>query len=68
VEDVCYRHGVDPVKSGWSAPRPGRKIHAFRPTPELVHGVTVGHPGLALALRKMGVFSGKEVKIPQADV
>ncbi len=68
VEDVCHRHGIDPVKSGWSAPRPGRKVHAFRPTPELVHGVTVGHPGLALALRKMGVFSGKEIKVPQEEL
>jgi hypothetical protein len=68
VEDVCQRHGVDPVKGGWSAPRPGREVHAFRPTPELVHGVTVGHPGLALVLRKAGVFSGKEVKLPQAGL
>lgn len=68
VEDVCYRHGVDPVKSGWSSPRPGRTIHAFRPTPELVHGVTVGHPGLALVLRKMGVFSGKAIKLPDVEM
>ena len=69
VEEVCRRHGVDPVKTGWSAPRPGdRKVHAFRPTPELVHGVTVGHPRLALTLRRMGVFSGKEVEIHLADL
>lgn len=65
VEDACRRHGVDPVKSGWSAPRPGRAVHEFRPTPELVHGVTVGHPGLALLLRKMGCFSGKVLHVPQ---
>jgi hypothetical protein len=63
VEEVCYRHGIDPVRSGWSAPRPGRKVHAFRPTPELVHGVTVGHPGLAKVLRKLGFFSGKVVNV-----
>ena len=67
VEDVCFRHGIDPVKSGWSAPRPGRQVHAFRPTPELVHGVTVGHPGLALVLRKLGCFSGKVVQVPQGS-
>jgi hypothetical protein len=62
---VCRRHGVDPVKNGWVAPRPGRTVHAFRPTPELVHGVEVGHPGLALILRRMGYFSGKVLKVPQ---
>jgi hypothetical protein len=67
VEEVCRKHGVDPVKNGWVAPRPDRKVQAFRPTPELVHGVTVGHPGLALVLRKLGVFSGKSLSIPQGS-
>lgn len=65
VEAVCREHGIDPAKKGWSAPRTGRTIAPFRPTPELVHGVTVGHPGLALVLRKLGVFSGKELKLPE---
>ncbi len=65
VDQVCHRYGIDPVKGGWSAARPGRQVHAFRPTPELVHGVTVGHPGLALVLRKLGYFSGKVVRVPQ---
>jgi hypothetical protein len=65
VEEVCRRHGVDPVKNGWAAPRPGRTVHAFRPTPELVHGVEVGHPGLALVLRRLGYFSGKMPPVPQ---
>jgi hypothetical protein len=64
VEEVCGRHGVDPVEKGWTAPRPGRAVAAFRPTPELVHGVTVGHPGLAYILRKAGFFSGKGVRMP----
>jgi len=59
VEDVCRMHGVDPVKSGWSAPRPGRHIEQFTPTPELVHGVVVSSPVLAGVLRRAGVFSGK---------
>ncbi len=59
VEAVCRRHNVDPIKAGWTAPRPNRVVAAFRPTPELVHGVEVGHPGLALILRRAGVFSGK---------
>ncbi|AWM39516.1 hypothetical protein GobsT_21500 [Gemmata obscuriglobus] len=64
VEAVCVRCGVDPVAKGWTAPRPGRTVEAFRPTPELVHGVAVGHPGLAALLRKVGVFSGKTLKLP----
>jgi hypothetical protein len=64
VESACRRAGVDPEKKGWIAPRPDRVIEAFRPTPELVHGVEVGHPGLALVLRKLGFFSGKSVKHP----
>lgn len=59
VERACRRHGVDPAAKGWTAPRPARVAEAFRPTPELVHGVEVGHPGLALVLRKLGFFSGK---------
>src|SRR5262249_27657908 len=59
VESVCRKHGADPIKNGWTAPRPGRKIHAFQATPELVHGVTVASPDLALLLRKAGWFSGK---------
>lgn len=61
VERACAEVGVDPVATGWTAPRTLR-VTRFKPTPELVHGVTVGHPGLALVLRKAGVFSGKEVK------
>ena len=41
VDGVCTKHGLDPVKSGWSAPRPGRMVEPFTPTPELVHGVVV---------------------------
>ena len=64
VEATCGRHDIDPVQKGWTAPRPNRTVEAFRPTPELVHGVEVGHPGLALLLRRLGVFSGKTLKLP----
>jgi len=59
VEACCRRHRVDPAKGGWTVARSGPRVEAFGPTPELVHGVTVGHPGLALVLRKLGWFSGK---------
>ncbi len=59
VEKVCQRHGVDSVKKAWVAPQPKQAIAAFKPTPELVHGVSVSHPGLARFLKKQGFFSGK---------
>jgi hypothetical protein len=68
VELVCVKHGVDPLKNGWAAPRPGRKVHSFRPTPELVHGVTVSSPELVGLLRKAGWFSGKSARPVAADV
>jgi hypothetical protein len=68
VELVCAKHDVDPLKNGWAAPRPGCTVHAFRPTPELVHGVTVASPELAILLRKAGWFSGKSARPVEADV
>jgi hypothetical protein len=67
VEQVCRRHGVDPVQKGWIAPPPERLVEKFQPTPELVHGVVVSDPALALILRKAGWFSGKwGTKLPVA--
>jgi hypothetical protein len=65
IDDACARHGVDPISSGWSAARARTAIADFRPTPELVHGVTVENPYLAHFLRKLGAFSGKELKLDQ---
>jgi len=59
VQEVCLKHKVDPVKKGWIAPRPKKKPVKFKPTPELVHGIAVAHPGLAAILKKEGYFSGK---------
>lgn len=58
IIQACKEAGVDPEKSGWIAPR----IHGvseFKPTPELVHGVTVSNPFLAKILRQNKYFSGK---------
>ena len=63
VEVLCRKHGVDPNKKGWIAPKPKGIVHQFKPTPELVHGVSVADPFLAGLFRKWGVFSGKEIKI-----
>ncbi|CAK0775425.1 conserved hypothetical protein [uncultured Gammaproteobacteria bacterium] len=62
VEAACARFGVDPAASGWTAPRGPRQAVPFRPTPELVHGVAVSQPHLALVLRKAGWFSGKSAR------
>ncbi|MEE1942886.1 hypothetical protein V1L54_26335 [Streptomyces sp. TRM 70361] len=59
VAEVCRRHGVDPVTGGWTGPRDRVRPVPFRPTPELVHGVTVGDPVLAGVLRSAGFFSGR---------
>ena len=63
VEEVCRKHGLDPEKSGWTMPRPQNAAARFRPTPELVHGITIGNPYLATFLRKAGFFSGKHIKL-----
>jgi hypothetical protein len=58
IVNACREAGIDPEKSGWIAPR----IHGvspFKPTPELVHGVTVSNPFLAKVLRQNKYFSGK---------
>jgi hypothetical protein len=63
IDMACARHGVDAVKSGWSAARARKEIAEFRPTPELVHGVAVENPFLAHFLRGLGAFSGRELKL-----
>lgn len=55
---ACKEAGIDPEKSGWIAPRT-HGISEFKPTPELVHGVTVSNPFLAKILRQNKYFSGK---------
>ncbi|MCX5065686.1 hypothetical protein OOJ91_07300 [Micromonospora lupini] len=62
VEAACAEAGVDPVRSGWVGSRATGAVGAFRPTPELVHGVSVSDPSWAAVLRSAGVFSGRQVK------
>ncbi|MEU0571251.1 hypothetical protein ABZ297_38455 [Nonomuraea sp. NPDC005983] len=62
VEAACRTAGLDPVGSGWTAPAPKRGVAVFRPTPELVHGVSIADPVWASLLRRARVFSGKPVK------
>lgn len=64
VETLCRQHGIDPAKTGWTHARTAPSVVPFQATPELVHGVDVGHPGLALLFRRWGVFSGQPVTQP----
>ena len=66
VEAACRAAKVDPLVTGWSAPRPRGRAARFTPTPELVHGVEVGNPILAKILRDAGWFSGKTKSSPAA--
>ncbi|WCM29559.1 hypothetical protein NDN01_12025 [Sphingomonas sp. QA11] len=59
VEVACAEKDVDPIKAGWTAPQSRRAVASAKPTPELVHGVTVNNPYFASLLRDMGAFSGK---------
>ncbi|MGW4472593.1 hypothetical protein ACWENQ_23240 [Nonomuraea sp. NPDC004354] len=62
VEAACRTAGLDPEGSGWTAPAVRRGVAVFRPTPELVHGVSIADPVWASLLRRAGAFSGKHVK------
>jgi len=58
VERACRKAGLDAQKSGWIAPRP-HGVVSFKPTPELVHGVSIANPFLANVLKQHHYFSGK---------
>lgn len=60
IAAACAKHAVDPAK--WINGKIDREPVPFKPTPELVHGVSISSPSLALALRKVGAFSGKGIK------
>lgn len=62
IEAACAAEQIDPVRTGWSTARARTAIAAFRPTPELVHGVAIRNPYLAAYLRQAGAFSGKPLK------
>jgi len=68
IEDTCRHHHVDARKKGWVSPHPPRTAVEFKPTPELVHGVSVSSPALAAVLRKAKWFSGKGGGARPADV
>lgn len=66
VENACAKAGIDPVKSGWVEAAVNRNAVRTDFTPELVHGVAISSPEMALLLRKNGVFSGKKIKSSMA--
>ena len=60
VERVCVSQGLDPVQTGWTVPVSNRQAVPFKPTPDMLHGVTVKHAELIPILRKAGWFSGQK--------
>ena len=63
VEQTCRRYGLDPERSGWTAARPRTAVAAWTPTFDMVHGIAVADPELATLLRRIGVFSGKSLRL-----
>lgn len=62
VERHCRSQGVNPHTTGWTKPRQDTgQVAEWKPTPELVHGITIRDPLWAGLLRRAGVFSGKAV-------
>ena len=59
IEAACRRHGLDPVRTGWTAPLVSTRAVPYKATPELVHGVAVASPEIAAVLRRAGWCSGK---------
>jgi hypothetical protein len=55
IEDACEKFGIK--GKGWIAPRE-KSIAEFKPTPELVYGVQVGSPAMAVVFKKLGYFAG----------
>jgi hypothetical protein len=62
VTKACEKAGLNLEKSGWIAPKI-QTVTTFKPTPELVHGVTIYNPFLASILKKHRFFSGKPLKL-----
>lgn len=69
VRETCRGAGMDPDLTGWTLPLPRGEAAEIRPTPELVHGVTISDPVWAHALRAAGVFAGHGARgrKPSAD-
>ena len=63
IEQTCRQYGIDPERSGWTAARPRTAVAAWEPTYDLVHGIGVSDPELATVLRRIGVFSGKRLRL-----
>lgn len=62
VRLACTAEGLDPETTGWVAPLAKGELGTVTPTPELVHGITVGDPILAAVLRRAGAWSGGPIR------
>lgn len=55
IEETCRKAGIE--GKGWIVPRE-KSVAEWKPTPELVYGVQIGSPTLALILKRAGFFAG----------
>lgn len=64
VQAACDKvyHDRPEKGMGWYTMKAPKHATTFKPTPELVHGVTVTSPYLASVLKDAGWFSGKGIK------
>lgn len=62
VRLACMDESIEAETTGWTAPLAKGALGSVTPTPELVHGITVGDPILASILRRAGVWSGSEIR------
>lgn len=58
----------DKTRQGWVKQRGNIHVEKTKPTADMVHGISIASPSLALALRKAGVFSGQKIKKGHEDV
>ena len=64
VRDACEKYGMNSDETGWTSAYHQDGLAETTPAPDLVHGIDVGCPVLALVLRNAGVFSGKQKHVP----
>jgi hypothetical protein len=62
ILSAAKKESVDATSTGWVGPRTNIELEIAVAEPATVHGVIVTDPNLALILRRVGAFSGKQLK------
>ena len=63
VRAVADELGFDPDQTGWTQAYRQDGLAVTELTPELVHGVTVSCPLLAITLKQTGAYAGRHTKV-----